>query len=326
MAENNQLVVIKSYLQRKDIRQRFEEMLDRKAPQFMASIVNLVSASPSLQKCDPNSIMSAAFVAASFDLPIDQNLGFSAIVPYGNKAQFQMMWRGFVQLAVRSGQYKAMNSSEVYEDEILNYNPITKEISFVNDFRITSFRNKRKAEKIVGYYAWFELLNGFKQQLYMTTEEIINHAKQYSKSYQYDLRDKKKTSKWTTDFNPMAKKTVIKLLLSKWGILSIDMQKALTEDQKVFNDNSSEYQDNPETKIASQFVDPFANKEKEEPKTAQENALSLINSVDQEIVDQCWESLNLPKIPIKELPEEDCQRLIVKINNMADALMHAEDK
>jgi recombination protein RecT len=211
-----------------------------------------------LQKCDPNSIMSAAFVAASFDLPIDSNLGFSAIVPYKTSAQFQMMYKGFIQLAVRTGQYKGMNAAEVYEDELVSYNPITKEAAFVSVFPKDSQRNRGEKEKIVGYYAWFELVNGFKQSLFMNVDEIENHAKQYSQAYGYDLREKKRASKWSTDFDAMAKKTVIKLLLSKWGILSIDMQRALTVDQEVYTNKGAKYIDNPEV-ANKQIEDPFQN-------------------------------------------------------------------
>ena len=125
---------VKALLNNTDVQKRFQEVLGAKASQFMASVVNVVHASPQLQKCNPNSIMGAAFVAATFDLPIDNNLGFSAIVPYGDEAQFQMMYKGFVQLAIRSGYYEKMNCSVVYRDEVMNYNPITGELEFVSDF------------------------------------------------------------------------------------------------------------------------------------------------------------------------------------------------
>lgn len=259
MSEQSLMVVtkVKGFLASVDVKKRFEDMLGKKANQFMASIVNAVSTNEQLQKCDPNSIMSSAFVAASFDLPIDSNLGFSAIVPYKDKAQFQMMYKGFVQLAIRSGQYAKMNYSEVYEDELISQNPITRDYEFVSDFSKTTQRAKGETDKIVGYYAWFELLNGFKQGLFMTTDEIRNHAKNYSASYKSDIQKGWTSSKWSTDFDAMAKKTVIKLLLSRWGILSIDMQRAILDDQKVFNsDGTSDYQDNPEY-IDTDVADPF---------------------------------------------------------------------
>lgn len=253
----NELSVIgqvKGFLAQDSVKSRFNEVLGQKANQYMASIVNTVSASPQLQKCDPKSILSAAFVAASYDLPIDSNLGFAAMVPYGEKAQFQMMYKGFVQLAVRSGAYEDMNVSEVYEDELKSYNPITGEVELTTDFSSCTQRKEGKSDKIVGYYAWFKLLTGFRKGLYMTVDECRNHAQKYSASYKQDLKKGWSSSKWTTDFDAMARKTVLKLLLSRWGVLSIDMQRAIQDDQKVF-DGEGKYSDNPETK--EEAVDIF---------------------------------------------------------------------
>lgn len=286
MGENTQVVEakkqavgpvaqIKGLLNEDAVKKRFQEVLGKKAPQFMASIVNVVSASTQLKVCDANSIMAASFVAASFDLPIDSNLGFAALVPYKRTfkdkqtgqwikkdlAQFQMMYKGFIQLAIRTGQYEKMNCSEVYEDELLSYNPITGECQFVKDFSQTSQREAGETEKIVGYYGWFKLTSGFTKELFMSKKEVENHAKRYSQSYRYDLDDNKQSSKWTTDFDAMAKKTVIKMMLSKWGILSVEMQKAIVDDQKDFDENGEgEYGDNQPDVIAAE--DPFMSNKK----------------------------------------------------------------
>lgn len=269
---------VKGILAEDNVKARFQEVLGKKAPTFMASIVNVVSASAQLKQCEPNSIMAAAFVAASFDLPIDSNLGFAALVPYDKKfkdpntgqwnkiklAQFQIMYKGFVQLAIRTGEYEKMNCSEVYEDEIFNYNPITGECEFVNNFSGCTQRNNGEVDKIVGYYAWFRLRSGFTKELYMTKNDVINHAKKYSQSYRYDLNENKQSSNWSTDFNGMAKKTVIKQLLSKWGILSVEMQRAITDDQKTFDEDGEEtYGDNQPDVIEAE--DPFAQIEKNDP-------------------------------------------------------------
>lgn len=240
---------IKTYLSNEEVKKRFNEVLKDNASAFMASIVNVVSNNSQLQKCDPSSVMNAAFIAATLDLPIDPNLGFSAIVPYGGKAQFQIQWKGLVQLAIRTGQYEGMNVSEVYEDEIQSYNPITGEVEFVSDFNSTKQRNTGDTEKICGYYAWFNLINGFRKTCYMTVEQIDNHAKQYSKAYQYDLKDNKSSSVWSTNFDAMAKKTVMKLTLSKWGIMSTKMKTAVTEDQKVYASAQGQYIDCPEIDV-----------------------------------------------------------------------------
>ncbi len=256
---------VKGYLAQDTVKNRFNEVLGQKANQYMASIVNTVSASKQLQECVPQTILSAAFVAASYDLPIDSNLGFAAIVPYKDyksnvtNAQFQMMYKGFVQLAIRSGQYENMNVSEVYEDELLEFNPITGELKLAHDFSKCSQRKNGEREKIVGYYAWFKLLSGFRKELYMTKDECINHATQYSASYKQDLKKGWSSSKWTTDFDAMAKKTVLKLLLSRWGVLSIDMQRAIQDDQKVYDSEEGSYSDNKEVK--DDPTDPFGEEE-----------------------------------------------------------------
>ncbi|NJO00329.1 MAG: recombinase RecT [Bacteroidia bacterium] len=244
---------VESFLNNEDLRKRFNGMLGAKTNQFISSILNAVSANKSLQECDPKSIISAALVAASLDLPIDGNLGFSAMVPYGSKdgkrAQFQIMAKGFIQLAIRSGKYVDMNYSEIYQDELISYNPITKELKYKDTFDPNGQREKGETHNIVGYLAWFKLSTGFKQSLYMTVAQIKNHAKKYSVSYKYDLSKGQTSSKWSQDFHPMALKTVIKLLLSKWGILSVDMQKAMKEDQKAYGSTEEDgiYIDGNET-------------------------------------------------------------------------------
>lgn len=223
---------VSNYLANIKMKARFEEILGKKAAGFMSSIIN-VSNLPGLRDVQPQSIIASALVAATLDLPIDPNLGFAYLVPYNTKdgtefvkkAQFQMGYRGFVQLAMRTGQYKTINATEVYEGDIKHINRLTGEIEFNED--------NTKREKIVGYIAYFRLINGFEKSLYMATEEMEKHAKKYSQTYKSNKDYIVKSSKWTTDFDPMATKTVLKLLLNKYGILSIEMQTALTVDQGV---------------------------------------------------------------------------------------------
>lgn len=250
---------VKAMISQDNVKKKFAEVLGQKAPQFLASITTVVSGSAQLKQCDANSIMGAAFVAATYDLPIDSNLGFSAIVPYNNKkwnpqtrqwekhmeAQFQIMYKGFIQLAIRSGYYKRMNYAVVYKDELKSFNPITGEIEFVDDFSQCTLRDQANEEGVAGYYARFELNTGYIQELYMTKQAVDNHARKYSMSYRYDLEKNKKSSRWSTDFEAMALKTVIKLLLSKWGILSIEMQRAIQDDQKTYDEEGNgSYGDN----------------------------------------------------------------------------------
>lgn len=263
-------VLVKEIISRDTVKRKFADILGQKSPQFLASLTNVVSGSAQLKKAEPNSIVAAAFVAATYDLPIDSNLGFAAIVPYNNsrknlqtgqyedhmEAQFQMMYKGFIQLAIRSGYYEKMNYAVVYEDELVSYNPITGEIVFVDDFSRCSQRDEGQEDKVAGYYAWFRLKTGYSQELYMSKKAVDNHAKKYSQSYRSDIKKNKKNSKWSTDFEAMALKTVIKLLLSKWGILSVDMQRAITDDQKTFDEvGSGGYGDNKPDLVEA--ADPF---------------------------------------------------------------------
>ncbi len=221
------------------IKRRFEELLDESAPSFISSILAIFNSNPKLRECSPNSILSAAGIAAALKLPINPSLGFAFIVPYKGQAQFQLGWKGFVQLAMRSGQYRTLNSGAVREGQI-------KEIDFVTGEII---RGEKISDEIVGYVAYMELINGFKKSLYMTVEELLAHAEKYSQSYAYDLRSGKKSSVWTTNFDAMAKKTVLKKLLSNFGIISIDQKSidlatALQADQAVITNEGFRYIDN----------------------------------------------------------------------------------
>lgn len=232
------LSVVKTLCEKDDVKKRFQDILGKKANQFLASITSLVSSSTNFNDVDPNTIMSGAIVAATLDLPINPNLGFAYIIPYnspdGKKAQFQMGYKGFLQLALRSGQFKTINATEVYEGELVGLNRLTGEISLDE--------SKKKTQKVVGYAAYFRLVNGFEKTLYMSVEDIQRHGKRFSKSYD------KENGLWKKDFHSMAMKTVIKLLLSKYGILSVDMQRAVEVDQGVIKEDSTvEYVDAVDT-------------------------------------------------------------------------------
>lgn len=230
---------LKSMINDERTKNKFKEMLGNKAAGFLTSLMNTTNGNAQLQQADPNSILKAGAIAATLDLPIDPNLGFAYIVPYNNKgkneAQFQMGYKGFVQLAIRTGQYKRINVTELYEGQFESYDPITDELKYNLDNRLS--------DEITHYVAYFQTINGFEKYNVMSKEEIENHAKKFSKTYSY------KGSSWQTNFNTMAKKTVLKLLLSKFGILSIEMQTAQKADQAVIrefdkNNIEVEYVDN----------------------------------------------------------------------------------
>lgn len=216
-------------------KKKFQEMLGNKAAGFLTSLINTTNGNAQLQQADPNSILKAGAIAATLDLPIDPNLGFAYIVPYKkkykdelgnwnekNEAQFQMGYKGFVQLAIRTGQYKRINVAELYEGQFESYDPITDELKYNLENRLS--------DEITHYVAYFQTINGFEKYNIMSKEEVEQHGMKFSKTF------KKEKSTWQTDFNAMAKKTVLKLLLSKFGILSIEMQTALKTDQAVIKD------------------------------------------------------------------------------------------
>ncbi|MGG7215309.1 recombinase RecT [Clostridium nigeriense] len=214
---------VKGLMDSPAVKKRFEEVLCERAPQYMSSIVNLVNSDTNLKKCEPMSVIASCMVAATMDLPVDKNLGYAWVVPYGTKAQFQMGYKGYIQLALRTGQYKAINVVEIREGELISWNPLSEEVEI--DF------TQRKSDKVIGYAGYFKLLNGFEKTVYWSREDVESHAKKFSKTYSF------KNGVWQTDFDSMAKKTVLRNLLSKWGILSIEMQKAYSADNNSVKDS-----------------------------------------------------------------------------------------
>lgn len=218
------------------VKERFAEVLKTKGDSFLASVLTTVNNSALLQKAEPTTILSAAMVAASLELPIVPSLGFAALVPFRDGktgtcvCQFQIMARGLVQLALRTGQYRKIEVEAVHTGEIKSRNRFTGEIEF----------GEATDNNVVGYLGFFELCNGFRKFLYMTNEEISEHAQKYSQTA------KRGFGLWVDNFDAMAKKTVLKLLLAKWGPLSVEMQTALLRDQSAAADDNEQptYVDN----------------------------------------------------------------------------------
>lgn len=202
---------VAALVQTKLYQDKFKEVLGQRAPQFIASLTTLVYANKQLKECDPRTVIAAAIQAAALDLPIDPNLGFAYIIPYKTEARFQAGWKTYVQLAHRTGQYHNIHVAEVYTGMVKSVHPFTGVPVF----------GERSGDDVTGYMAYFQLTNGFEKYLYMTSEALLAHGEKYSKTFRRD------DSKWKTDFPAMAKKTVIKQLLSKWGPLSIEMRTVL---------------------------------------------------------------------------------------------------
>lgn len=217
-----------------------------RAGRFIASISSAVATNPTLKECEAGTILSGALLGESLNLSPSPVLGNYYLVPFNNtsrgvkEAQFQLGYKGYIQLAIRSGQYKRLNVVEVKEGEFKSYNSFTEELVVepIED------ELKRESAKTVGYYAMFTLNNGFTKTMYWSKEKMERHANTYSKGY----KARKGFTFWEKDFDTMAKKTMLRQLLSKWGIMTIDMQNAYEKDMAVVHtDGDCEYVDNLET-------------------------------------------------------------------------------
>ncbi len=240
-------ITAKALFAKDEVQSKFKDMLGKRSTSFITSVLQIVASNEYLTKADPYSIYHSAAVAATLDLPINNQLGFAYIIPYNQKvngnyiqvAQFQIGYKGYKQLALRSGQFKIMNATDVREGEIVKIDRRTGEI----EFKWIQDEKERDKLPVIGYLSYFELHNGYSKQLYMSVEKIEKHAKKYSQTY------KKNYGVWKDDFESMAMKTVTKLNLSKDAPLSVEMQKALIFDQAIVNDSDTTdvtYVDNTE--------------------------------------------------------------------------------
>ena len=213
---------LKHILAAQSVKEQFEAVLKENAGAFVASIIDLYNTDKTLQLCDPRNVVMEALKAASLKLPINKQLGFAWIVPYRDGKTgayiptFQLGYKGYIQLCMRTGAYRYINADIVYEGELVKYDKLTGEIEIDP--------SKRISDKKIGYFAFIETLNGFRKTLYMSVEEVTKHAERYSKSYG------RENSVWATDFDSMALKTCLRLLLSKYGIMSVEMQQAYIQD------------------------------------------------------------------------------------------------
>ncbi|MGF2080091.1 recombinase RecT [Enterococcus casseliflavus] len=240
LAEKNTQLVdpsklgFKALMSTPQMKKKFTDILHEKSDLFMGSLMTLVGGDNYLSQAEPMTIIASALKAATMDLPIDKNLGYAYVVPFNryekkgknwithNEAQFILGYKGYIQLAQRSGQYKALNALAIYEGQLIDWNPLTEEFTF--DYK------GKVSDEVIGYVGFFELLNGFKKTVYWTKQEIESHRIKNSKN-----KDKEKLSgAWVDNYDSMAIKTVLRNLLSKWGLLSVEMQTAITSDEKVF--------------------------------------------------------------------------------------------
>lgn len=234
--ENNQVQekktvnqVMSAILDGENMRKRFDEILGKRSPQFIASVVSLVNADSNLMQAfyeSPLTVIQSALKAATFDLPIDQNLGYAYIVPFKNskktadgtwvkktEATFMLGWKGMHQLALRTGAYKNINVIDIREGELKSYNRLTEEVDVVFE----EDDDKRESLPVVGYLGYYKLINGAEKTIYMTLAQIRKHEEKYRKG-------DKQGKGWRDDWDAMARKTVYRKLIGKWGVMSIDYQ------------------------------------------------------------------------------------------------------
>lgn len=225
---------------------------ERTGKRFIASIISAVSNNPQLKECDNSSILSGALLGESLGLSPSPQLGNYYLVPFKDKekgmvATFQMGWKGYYQLALRSGQYKKLNVIEIKEGELIGWNPLEEELK-VN---IIDDDEKREKLNTIGYYAFYENLQGFRKCIYWSKEKMEAHALKYSNGYRADKQKKTTYTFWSKNFDEMAKKTMLRQLISKYGVMSIEMQNAYEGDMAyIKDDGTKEYVDNKEEEVS----------------------------------------------------------------------------
>ena len=260
-----------TFMTSKGVAARINQMVGgADGPRFISAVVSAVSVNPMLSECDHATILSAALLGESLKLSPSPQLGQYYMVPFNDKkrgtkvAQFQLGYKGYIQLAIRSGQYKKLNVLAIKQGELIQYDALNEEI----DVALIQDEEKREITPTIGYYAMFELINGYRKTMYWSREKMMAHADRYSmafsaEKYKAILEGRvpqsemwKYSSFWYKDFDGMAYKTMLRQLISKWGVMSIDLQTALNKDMGVtYGDGSVEYVDNS-ADYAQSAVDP----------------------------------------------------------------------
>ena len=263
LAKKNQKASLSAYLTNDAVKNQINSIVGGKNGQrFIASIVSAVQATPALKECDNASIVSSALLGESLKLSPSPQLGHYYMVPFNDSkrgckvAQFQLGYKGYIQLAIRSGQYKKINVVAIKEGELVRFDPLNEEI----EVNLIEDEEERENAKTIGYYAMFEYTNGFRKAIYWSKAKMEAHALKYSKGY----KAKKGYTFWEKDFDAMAFKTMLRQLISKWGIMSIDMQTAIDSDMAVINeDGTRDYVDNyeeaaeePAAETTAEIIEP----------------------------------------------------------------------
>lgn len=225
--------VLKNIINSESIQKRLKDALDESAGLFAMSVIDIYSSDVYLQKCDAGAVVQEAMKAAALKLPITKSLGFAYIVPYKGKPVFQIGYKGMIQLAMRSGQFKYLNADKVFEGETMEVNRLTGAVKIMG---------AATSDKAIGYFSHMELINGYEKTICWTTAQVITHAKKYSKSYA------NKSSAWTTNLDEMCIKTLLRNLLSKYAPMSVDFQDSAVADSSEPKDITPENNTDPPPK------------------------------------------------------------------------------
>ena len=281
--ENNTRLGLTAYLTNDAVKEQINKVVGGKDGQrFISSIISATQTNPTLQQCTNPSIVSAALLGEALKLSPSPQLGHFYLVPFDTKtdnidpntgkniyvkqAQFQLGYKGYIQLAIRSGQYKKLNVMAIKEGELEYFDPLDEEIKI--NLMVEKW-DEREALPTVGYYAFFELANGFRKAIYWSRGQMEAHAMKYSPGYKKDKEKGWNYTFWSKDFDGMAYKTMLRQLISKWGIMSIEMQNAFEGDMAVINEDGSknyvETEDNIIDVEATEIIDDKEN----EPTDAQ---------------------------------------------------------
>ena len=252
LAKSQQKTGLTAYLTNDAVKNQINNVVGGKnGTRFISSIVSAVNTNADLQECTNASIVSAALLGESLNLSPSPQLGQYYLVPFKDKekgrvAQFQLGYKGYIQLAIRSGQYKKLNVIAIKEGELIRFDPLNEEI----EVKLIEHEEAREKAETIGYYAMFEYVNGFRKAIYWSKEKMKAHAMKYSPGYASDLKKGTKWTFWSKDFDGMAYKTMLRQLISKWGIMSIDMATAIDSDMAVINeDGTKDYVETDEGNI-----------------------------------------------------------------------------
>ena len=278
LAPRTQKTGLTAYLTQDAVKDQINKVVGGKnGTRFISSIVSAVQATPALQECTNSSILSAALLGESLNLSPSPQLGQYYMVPYDNRskgakeAQFQLGYKGYIQLATRSSQYKKLNVLSIKEGELIRFDPLNEEI----EVNLIQDDEQREAAPTIGYYAMFEYTNGFRKAMYWSRAKMEAHAKKYSPGYKRDLEKGTSWTFWAKDFDAMAYKTMLRQLISKWGIMSIDLQDAIDSDMAVIReDGSRDYVETVQPDVVEEAAVP-----------QEENAATSEESVTQEATD-----------------------------------------